>query len=432
MNLLIIFTDQQHHRALGRIDPMYMTPNLDRLADEGVLFTHAYSNNPLCGPFRGCLMTGLLTSHCGLKANNMPLPPDKPTLAGQLRARGWQTGFVGKWHLGGRGAESIPEEKRGGFERFTGYQMYNGFDPAEPYCNRVAFFDDDNVEHVYREHRTEVTTRLATRMLRDMAKDTRPFCLVVGYQAPHYPEQPLPAYEQLYRDVVFPVDAQGMNVEPYTPTFNPPSPADRSLCPDYRRYGGNMAEYKRLYAAMVSQVDHGVGVLLQTLKDTGHWEDTLVVFTSDHGDMQGSHGLVNKGVPYEMSAGIPMLVRCPGGAKGVRSDALVQGVDIFATAMALAGADNPGDGRSLLPIVQGDGRGEIHSFVVSESFQGSAPWKMIRTARYKLVVSAEDHTPRLLFDMEKDPDEQCNLLQTGRDWQDVINPMLQALKDAVS
>lgn len=361
----------------------------------------------------------------------MPLPSDRPTLAGQLRARGWQTGFVGKWHLGGRGAEPIPVEKRGGFERFCGYQMYNGYDPAPPYCNRVAFFDEENVEHVYREHRTEVTTRLAEHMMREMAAEARPFCLVVGYQAPHDPEQPLPACEQLYRDVTFPVDEQGLDVEPYTPTFKPPSPSDRSLCPDYRRYGGSMAEYKRLYTAMVSQVDHGVGMLLETLKATGHWDDTLVIYTSDHGDMQGSHGLVNKGVPYEMSVGIPMLVRCPGGARGVCSDALVQGVDLFATAMALAEADNPGDGRSLLPLVQGDGRGEIHDYVVSESFQGSRPWKMIRTARYKLVVTGEELAPQLLFGMLQDPGEERNLLLDGQDWRQVTGPMLQALAGAI-
>lgn len=333
----------------------------------------------------------------------MPLPPDRPTLAGQLRARGWQTGFVGKWHLGGRGAEPIPVEKRGGFERFRGYQMYNGYDPAPPYCNRVAFFDEENVEHVYREHRTEVTTRLAEHMLREKAAEARPFCLVVGYQASHDPEQPLPACEQLYRDVTFPVDEQGLDVEPYTPTFKPPSPSDRSLCPDYRRYGGSMAEYKRLYAAMVSQVDHGMGMLLETLKATGHWDDTLVIYTSDHGDMQDRHGLVNKGVPYEMSVDIPMLVRCPGGARSVCSDALVQG----------------------------DGRGEIHDYVVSESFQGSRSWKMIRTARYKLVVTGEELAPQLLFGMLQDPGEERNLLLDGQDWRQVTGPMLQALAGAI-
>lgn len=431
MNLLVIFTDQQHKEALGRVNPLYQTPHLDALADDGVLFTNAYSNNPLCGPFRGCLMTGLMTSHNGLKANNLPLPEGVPTLAGQLKAQGWQTGFVGKWHLGGKGNDPIPRELRGGFEHFNGYQMYNGFDPAEPYRNQVVFHDDDSVPHHYQEHRTEVTTRLAISMLDAMAADSRPFCLVVGYQAPHYPEQPSPAYEALYRDTVFPVDDEAAAVEPYTPTFNPRSPEDRSQCPDFRRYGGSMAEYKRLYAAMVSQVDDGVGRILQALKARGLYEDTMIVFTSDHGDMQGSHGLTNKGVPYELSAGIPLIVRCPGGRRNCRTPLLVSGIDIFATAMALAGTDNTGDGRSFLAYVQGRSDASVNDFIISESLIGQQPWRMIRTGPYKLVVSCPDSAPLMLFNLDDDPGERRNLLAEGLADPDLVARLTAALRKAV-
>lgn len=430
MNLLVIFADQQHKQALGRVNPLYKTPNLDQLCDEGVLFENAYSNNPMCGPFRGCLMTGLLTCHNGLTRNNMPLPEGVPTLAGTLRQHGWQTGFVGKWHLGGRGTEDIPAAKRGGFERFNAYQMYNGYDPNEPYNNRVGFFDTNNVEHIYHEHRTEVTTRLAVDMLRDMAKDARPFLLMVGYQAPHYPEQPLPEYAALYDDVTFPIDEEGKNVEPYTPTFNPPSPKEWSDCPDYRRYGGNMQAYKRLYAGMVSQLDHGVGKMMETLAETGKLEDTLIIYTADHGDMQGSHGLKNKGVPYELSAGIPMVVRCPGGRKGARAAQLVQGVDIFATLMDAAGEDNFGDGRSFLPYVQGKDDGERNPFIVSESYVGEDKWRMIRDERFKLVVRMEDGMPLMLFDMQEDPEEKNNLVENA-DTQALMRKMQSALEETI-
>ena len=413
MNLLVIFADQQHKQALGRVNPLYKTPNLDQLCDEGVLFENAYSNNPMCGPFRGCLMTGLLTCHNGLTRNNMPLPEGVPTLAGTLRQHGWQTGFVGKWHLGGRGTEDIPAAKRGGFERFNAYQMYNGYDPNEPYNNRVGFFDTNNVEHIYHEHRTEVTTRLAVDMLRDMAKDERPFLLMVGYQAPHYPEQPLPEYAALYDDVTFPIDEEGKNVEPYTPTFNPPSPKEWSDCPDYRRYGGNMQAYKRLYAGMVSQLDHGVGKMMETLAETGKLEDTLIIYTADHGDMQGSHGLVNKDVPFEFSAGIPFIVRCPGGKRRCRSDMLVSGIDIFATAMDLANVPDHRDGHSFLPYMQNKNDQATNDAIVSESIHGGKDWQMIRTAQHKLVVSYPEHQPLMLFDMNRDPDERCNLIETG-------------------
>ena len=420
MNLLIIFADQQHKYALGKCNPLYQTPHLDALANEGVLFQNAYSNNPLCGPFRGCLMTGLLTSHNGLTENNMPLPSNVPALAQQLRGNGWQTGFVGKWHLGGRGTEPIPEEIRGGFEHFKGYQMYNGFDPAKPYCNRVAFYDEANTEHLYHEHRTEITTRLASEMLSHMALDSRPFCMVVGYQAPHYPEQPLPEYEALYHDIRFPVTDEEAAVEPYTPTFNPRSPADRTQCPDFQRYGGNMAEYKKLYAAIVSQVDHGVGVLVETLRTCGKYDDTLIIFTSDHGDMQGNHGKVNKDVPYEMSAGIPMIVRMPGGRQNCISDLLISGVDIYASAIDLAGLAHDRDGNSFLPYVSGRSDEAFNDYIISESLHRNKAWQMLRTARYKLVVSWPDHRPIMLFDMHADPGERMNLLEQPEQNQDLI------------
>ena len=413
MNLLVIFTDQQRKDALGCVNPLFQTPHLDQLADEGVLFTNAYSNNPLCGPFRGCLMTGMLTSHNGLTANNMPLPDQIPPIARLLRDRGWETAYVGKWHLGGRGCQPIPEEIRGGFQHFKAYQMYNGYDPEPPYANRVGFFDEQNEEHIYHEHRTKVTTRLAVETLEELALKKKPFCMMVGYQAPHYPEQPSPEFEALYAHTQFPISEEAAAVEPYTPTFNPPSPADRAQDPDYQRYGGDMQTYKRLYAAMVSQVDHGVGLIMEALKSLKLYDDTLIVYTSDHGDMQGSHGLVNKDVPFEFSAGIPFIVRCPGGKRRCRSDMVVSGIDIFATAMDLANVPDHRDGHSFLPYMQNKNDQATNDAIVSESIHGGKDWQMIRTAQHKLVVSYPEHQPLMLFDMNRDPDERCNLIENG-------------------
>lgn len=410
MNILIIFSDQQHKYALGKRNPLYRTPNLDALADDGVMFTNAYSNNPVCGPFRGCLMTGLYTNHNGVINNNNPLLHNIPTMAGLLGESDWQTGFVGKWHLGGKGAGPIPSELRGGFNRFIGYQCYNGYDPTPPYRNRVAFFDENDEEHIYDAHRTDVTTSLAISMLEEMAVRPSPFCLLVGYQAPHYPEQPSEAFESLYSDTVFIVDKQSMSVEPYTPTFNPRSPEDISLCPDYRRYGGNMAEYKRLYAAMVTQVDHGVGNLIDSLKRLGVYDDTMIVFTSDHGDMQGSHGMKNKCLPYEQSAGIPMIVRMPNGRRAESSDLLVSGIDIFATVMEIAGIECNCDGHSFLKYVRGQSDQPFNDYVISQSYIGENKWQMIRTTTHKLVLRYPDNMPIMLFDMLKDNDERENLI----------------------
>ena len=427
MDILLIFSDQQHKYALGKVDPQYLTPNLDRLAEEGVLFTSAYSNNPVCGPFRGCLMTGQYTTHCKVYKNNEPLPEGVPTIASTLRRMGWQTAFTGKWHLGGKGNNPIPEALRGGFERFSGYQCYNGFEPSPPFSNEVVFYDEENRAHPYQIHRTEATTQNAQVQLRSMCRDHRPFFCMVGYQAPHYPEQPSPKFAELYRDVEFSKPPDYQDTEPYTPTFNPPSPKDRSQDPDYRSYGGNMAEYRKLYAAMVSQVDDGVGRIIDELKQQSRYENTMIIYMSDHGDMQGSHGLTNKCVPYEKSAGIPLIIRMPKGLKGQRCSALVSGVDVSASILDAAGVELPKgcDGISLLPLVTGEGP-LLRDFVITESTQGAKKWRMIRQGPYKLVTSFEGYVPELLFDMEKDPYEMENILNQAE--HGLVQGLLHTLK----
>ncbi len=203
MNILVIFADQQHKYALGAVDSQFITPNLDTLCKEGVLFENGYSNNPVCGPYRGCLMTGSYTNHCQVINNGDPLPDHLPSMAQILRDHGYMTGFTGKWHLGGNGATPIPENIRGGFERFIGYQCYNGFEPKPPYNNAVVFFDENNQPHQFDKHRTDATTDLAISQLNEMIASGKPFFQLVGNQAPHYPEQPSETFAKLYEGKIF-------------------------------------------------------------------------------------------------------------------------------------------------------------------------------------------------------------------------------------
>lgn len=410
MNIVLIFSDQQHKYALGRVDPQFITPNLDALADDGVLFENGYSNNPVCGPYRGCLFTGLYTSHCKVYNNCFPLPDDMPALAELLNEAGCETSFVGKWHLGGNGQGPIERELRGGFKRFIGYQCYNGFDPRPPYDNDVRFYDENDAERAYDRHRTDVTTDLAVERLNELAEGGKPFFLTVGYQAPHYPEQPSDEYARVYEGVTFKKTPDYMPVDPYTPTFSPYSPRPFDGCPDYRRYGGDMDEYMRLYAAMVTQVDAGVGRIVAELKALGLYDDTLIIFTSDHGDMQGSHGLKNKCYPHEKSAGVPFIARLPGGRRGLKTGALVSGVDIFPTALKLMGADVDArtDGKSMLPFLRGE-TDSVCEHVISEYVLGAQPWRMIRTPEYKLTVDMNTYAPLSLYDMRSDKWEMCDL-----------------------
>ena len=134
----------------------------------------------------------------------------------------------------------------------------------------------------------------------------------IFFQAPHYPEQPSLEYERLYDSVTFPLPEQYGEIDPYTPTFSPYSPRPFENCPDYQRYGGKIQEYLKLYYGMVSQIDANVGRILDALDELGIADDTAVLFSSDHGDMQGSHGKKNKCLPFERSCGIPLILKVPG------------------------------------------------------------------------------------------------------------------------
>lgn len=403
MNVLFIFTDQQNRYALSCMgNPNVETPHLDRLAQRGVLFRRCYSNDPVCGPFRGSLMTGQYTSRCGVHGNGVALPTDRMTFADAFNAAGYQTSWVGKWHLGGNGNGPIPEELRGGFQRFKGYQCYNGF------YKDVCFYDEQDREHRYEDHRTEVTTDIAISELEHLTAQDKPFMLMMSYQAPHYPEQPAPEYDDMYkgREIIRRPNCQDIN--PHTPTWSPRSPRPpEEGDPDFARYGNDLDEYIRLYNAMCTQIDANVGRLIEALGRLGVADDTMIAFTSDHGDMQGSHGLTNKCLPHEESAGIPFIMYVPGLPGGRVTDGLVSGIDMMPTCLDLAGVPpvETVDGKSMAPFLRGES-----DTVCDEVFSERGDWCMIVRDGWKLAAERQDDglAPTLMIHLDEDPYEFKN------------------------
>ncbi len=401
-NILFIFTDQQHRDALGCMDnPNVMSPNLDKLAQRGCLFRRCYSNNPVCGPFRGSLMTGQYTSRCGVTGNKSPLPQGTTTFADAFNAAGYQTSWVGKWHLGGNGNQTIPKELRGGFQRFKGYQCYNGF------YEDVCFYDEQDREHRYDYHRTDVTTDIAISELEHMSSQDKPFLLMMSYQAPHYPVQPAPEYAEMYAGRKITRRPNCQDVDPYTPTVSPRSPRPVENDPDFQRYGNNLDEYIRLYNAMCTQIDANVGRLLATLDRLGIADNTIIVFTSDHGDMQGSHGLTNKHVPHEESAGIPLIMYIPGLSGGRMTDNLVSGIDMMPTCLELAGLPpvESVDGTSIAGFLRGESASTQDAI-----FSECGDWCMIVKSGWKLAAKrrGDGLSPMLMTHLDADPYELDN------------------------
>ena len=423
-NIVMIMTDQMHKYAMGCITPYVKTPNLDRLAAEGTLFTNAYSNNPVCGPFRGILFSGCYAKDCGVQDNAHALRPDEVTLPMEMERLGYDTSFVGKLHLGGNGNLPIPEEYRAGHKHFIGYQCYNGF------IDDVCFYDEEGKEHLYQEHRTDVTARLGIERMRELAKEDKPFLHTIFFQAPHYPEQPLEPYEHLYDGLEFPMPELYQPIDPYTPTYSPYSPRPFEQCPDFRRYGGNIQLYLKLYYAMVSQIDANIGLILDELEKLGIADDTAIIFSSDHGDMQGSHGLKNKCLPFERSCGIPLIIKVPGMKQVPVVDTPVSSVDYYLTCLDIAGGttEKKLPGESLLGLIEG--KTKEHAPVFAENHLMPYSWYMLRDERYKLTINAKTKEVDSLYDMIEDPIEANNLAENPQ-FEEVKQRLYQMLLEEV-
>ena len=400
LNILFLFADQMHGFAMGCMgNPDIQTPHLDRLARDGILFRNTYSNAPVCTPFRATLISGRYGSQTDTLRNGAHVPEGTRTIAGALNDGGYRTGWVGKWHLGATGNVPVPPELRADFTEFIGYQCYNDF------LHGVKFYDEDGTEHVYDHHRTEVTTDIAIERLERMKDD--PFALFVSYQNPHYPEQPAWEYDRMYHGKTLTRRPNAVDIDPYTRTHSPPSPKPKENDPLYQRYGNDLDEYLRQYYAMVTQLDANIGRVREALDRLGLADNTAIVFTSDHGDMQGSQGLQNKGLPWEESSRIPLVVYVPNGAKGVVSDDLISGVDFFATCLDWAGCSPEPSCEGDSFAAQALGNTKLMNRPV---FSEMRPWCMVREGAFKLVADKDPFTLTHLFDLESDPYEMTNLL----------------------
>jgi len=404
MNILIIMADQHNARYLGCADhPVIRTPNLDRLAAAGARFPAAYCSSPLCGPSRMSFLSGLYPCHSGVYANGQPLPSDIPTYAHALGAAGYATALAGRMHI-------VGDDQRHGFEEKIGPDvtastlgggmmpllegLHAGSGPAGltlsgPGDSSYQHYDDD-----------VVAQSCAWLRRRDAA---RPFCLTVGLALPHNPFVCAPDDYAMYAGRI----SLREDPENLHPAWHPAIDA-------FKRAGVTREDQLRAlaaYAGSVTATDRRVGRLLDTLDQLDLAGDTLVVYTSDHGETAGAHGLWYKCSAYEGSAAVPLILRLPGRIPpGRLQPECVNLVDLTATVLDLAGAP-------ALP--DSDGR----------SFRGlwadpSAPWDnttfceygtrwgrslLLRMVRHDAMKYVYYHgQPDELFDLAADPEERAN------------------------
>ncbi|MDN6855306.1 choline-sulfatase [Pseudomonas sp. CAN2814] len=418
-NILFIMADQMAAPLLpfhNENSPIKL-PNLSRLAGEGVVFDSAYCNSPLCAPSRFTLVSGQLPTKIGAWDNAADFAADVPTYAHYLRRLGYRTALSGKMHFCG------PDQLHGYEERLTS-DIY----PAD--YGWAVNWDEPDVRPSWYHNMSSVlqagpcvrTNQLdfdeevvfkARQYLYDHVREhpEQPFCLTVSMTHPHDPYTIPREYWDLYRDEDIPLPSvQIAQAEQ--------DPHSQRLLKVIDLWGQEMPEEKvraarRAYFGACSYVDAQIGALLRTLEDCGLSDDTLIVFSGDHGDMLGERGLWYKMHWFEMAARVPLLVHAPKRFAAHRVSQSVSTVDLLPTLVELAGGQvEPGvdlDGRSLLPHLQGTGG---HDEVIGEyTAEGTvSPLMMIRRGDFKFIYSEQD--PCLLFDVANDPRELQNLMES--------------------
>lgn len=398
-NLLFVFADQMRGFDMGCAgNPAVRTPRMDRMAREGALVPGAFANCPVCTPSRAILLTGRYPLANRVLANDLPLPDDVPAFGDLAKAAGYRTGYIGKWHLDGvpRGKWTPPGPRRHGFDDWAVWNCAHRYFQGRFYRDTPESVPIDGYEPVGQ-------TDAAIEFLR--RDDPRPFCLFLSWGPPHDPYDQVPhEYRALYPPEE--VALRGNVEDLKTPVSDPARRMGPQAC---------LANY---YAA-ITALDEQLGRLLEALDATGAADNTIVVFTSDHGDMLWSQGRLKKQQPWEEAIRIPFLLRWPGRIPaGSRPDALLSTADFAPTLLSLMGIDaDPGmEGADLSDVIQG-GSGEspgsvflMEMVTTDEGLkQGLREWRGVRTARYT-YARWYDGTPWLLYDNETDPLQRRNLV----------------------
>jgi choline-sulfatase len=417
LNILLVMADQLTPGALPVYGhPLVKAPNIATLAEGGAVFESAYCNSPLCSPSRAVFMSGRLPSATGVYDNAAEFRSDIPTFAHYLRRAGYRTVLSGKMHFCG------PDQLHGFEERLTTdiYPADYGWTPdwTRPhdrpswYHNMSSVTDAGPCVRTNQLDFDDEVVFAAERALYDTVRgtDERPLCMVVSLTHPHDPFAIPERYWNLYRDDD--IDLPGVAIPPAD--LDPHSQRLRRVCDmDGAEIGeAHVRAARRAYYGAISYVDDNVGRILRTLSETGLAEDTVVIVTSDHGEMLGERGFWYKMSFFEGAARVPLIVHAPRHFAARRVGASVSLVDMLPTFADLAADGRPGetaseiDGRSLVPhLTTGDGHDEALGEYLAEG--AVAPIVMIRRGRHKFVHSPAD--PDQLYDLAADPQELRNL-----------------------
>jgi arylsulfatase A-like enzyme len=434
-NVLFLFSDQFNARCLSSAGhPDVQTPNLDRLANEGLRFENAYTQNPVCTPSRMSFLSGLYPSTHGYYGLYGREPEQKMTsMFAYFREQGYRTGALGKLHTP---RYWIEKDCQFVYDEFIEHPKYlEGAGLYDVNDNR-PFTGNRNGESsaIPLEHSCEVVLAQQTiRFLRnqgepaDRGVDEAPWFAWVSFSRPHSPLTPSEPFSSMYEvgeNVTFPPSAdqaviakQPQRIRMVPGTKQPPKP-------------GDIEKMLPAYLGLVSQVDHGIGLILDELEAQGVLDNTIIVFSADHGDYAGEHGLWSKygGISTRAITRVPFIVRHPGNtSSGEACEEIIEAVDLFPTLCELADLPIPDHVQGLsFASLMGDDPQSIRDSALTEN----AHRKALATKGWRYVTNIGDQ-PDELYDQNNDPWEVNNLIDDP-DYADVVRQLQRQLLDRVA
>ena len=397
-NVVIVFADQW--RGTSDIDQCH-TPTLDRFKSQGINFPNAISGCSQCSPYRGSLLTGLYPLQHGVLVNDACLDPKHNSIATAFKRNGYQTAYIGKWHVYGsptggfdRRNSPIPKQYRAGFDHWQGNECNHN------YHQSPFFLNDDQEQKLWKGYDAIAQSRCAAKLIKEFAKNAQPFFLTVSWGPPHDPYHSAPhEYQELY-------DKSKIQIPENVP----------------KKHQNQARDQLHGYYSHISALDDCLKTILQSLKKNNLDDKTIVVFTSDHGDMIFSHGLTRKLFPFEESVRIPLVIRDPGSKHraGQQCNAPIDAPDLMPTLLGLAnlkqedhvqGQDWSTTIRGKKPEKNSDA-GLLSAPVQAGPLQlyGIQAYRGVRTKQHTYVRNRSGAW--LLFDNNNDPLQMNNLIHT--------------------
>lgn len=415
-NLIYIFADQLRYFSLGYAgDENALTPNIDTLCKESTDLCQAVSGHPVCAPYRASLFTGKYTTSTGMVINEIRMNPNHHTFANILNEGGYETAYIGKWHMYAAELGNHYEPKNSyipkGPDRLGFEDYFAAYNFRHEYETGTAYYHLDSPDKIYYDkYEPDAQVDMALGQLKRLSSGEKPFALFLSIGTPHDPWVPENVPEEYLKrfegkEFRLPVNYLDHN-DPHADNWARLSEEER----------GQLTEWMKVYYAMTANLDDNIGRLMEGIKEMGLENNSIIVFTSDHGELFGAHGRRAKNIFYEEAVRVPFLIKWKGKlGENVKRDFVFNTVDIMPSLLSLMGLPFPdeAEGKDLSACIEGKEDTEEGALMMCTGptavFGDGNEWRAYRTKQYTYAVFKSDGQ-ELLFDNKKDPYQMENLI----------------------